>query len=57
MLVDAQKGLLFRNTRDRKVVAVDPLAPSPGDYSTRTELDTEEYVQAVVFDHVVGKRS
>jgi hypothetical protein len=57
VVVDAKSGLLFRNVRDRKLVAVDPAAPSPGDYSTRTELETTECVQAVVFDHVVGKRS
>ena len=40
-----------------QVVIVNPAAPSPGDYTTRTEVQTEEYEQAVIFDHVIGRRT
>jgi len=39
------------------VIIVDPAAPSPGDYTTRTDVQTEEYEQAVIFDHVIGRRT
>jgi hypothetical protein len=38
-----------------QVIIVNPAAPSPGDYTTRTEVQTEEYEQAVIFDHVIGR--
>ena len=44
MIADNEAGLLFKNKRDRKVINVDPRA-KPGDNSTRTELETSEYLQ------------
>lgn len=55
--VDAKDGLLFKSTHDRKVVVVDPQAQSPGDYSTRIELETTECIQAIIFDHFIGKQA
>lgn len=49
-------GLVFKSKRDRKVVDVDPSAP-PGDNSSRTELETGEYAQVVLYDHVTRRRS
>lgn len=51
-----EKGLLFKNKRDRKVINVDPNAV-PGDNSTRTEVPTDEYIQAVIYDHVTRRRA
>lgn len=45
-------GLVFKNTKDRKVINVDPQLESPGDNSTRTVLHTDEYMQVVFYDHV-----
>ena len=44
MIADNEAGLLFKNKRDRKVINVDPSA-NPGDNSTRTEIETSEYVE------------
>lgn len=35
---DSDKGLLFRNKRDRKVINVDPRKDPPGDGTKREEL-------------------
>ncbi|KAG2484112.1 hypothetical protein HYH03_017063 [Edaphochlamys debaryana] len=56
VIADNEAGLLFKNKRDRKVINVDPRA-KPGDNSTRTELETGEYLQVVVYDHVTRRRS
>ena len=39
-----------------QVINVDPRA-KPGDNSTRTELETGEYLQVVIYDHVTRRRS
>ncbi|KAL4443356.1 hypothetical protein ABPG75_011093 [Micractinium tetrahymenae] len=57
VVADPATGLAFKNKRDRKVIIVDPEAPSPGDYTTWTEVGTDEYDQAVIFDHVIGRRT
>ncbi|KAK9806230.1 hypothetical protein WJX72_006501 [[Myrmecia] bisecta] len=56
VIADNEAGLLFKNKRDRKVINVDPKA-KPGDNSTRTELETDEYLQVVIYDHVTRRRS
>mmetsp|Transcript_26475 Transcript_26475/g.57763 ORF Transcript_26475/g.57763 Transcript_26475/m.57763 type:complete len:239 (+) Transcript_26475:157-873(+) len=56
VIADNEAGLLFKNKRDRKVINVDPRA-RPGDNSTRTELQTHEYMQVVIYDHVTRRRS
>ena len=50
-------GLLFKNKRDRKVINVDPKLSSPGDNSSRNELKTTEYLQAVIFDHLTRRKN
>ncbi|KAL4429220.1 hypothetical protein ABPG77_010199 [Micractinium sp. CCAP 211/92] len=57
VVADLSAGLAFKNKRDRKVIVVDPAAPSPGDYTTRKRWKRNEYDQAVIFDHVVGRRT
>ncbi|KAK3284686.1 hypothetical protein CYMTET_7678 [Cymbomonas tetramitiformis] len=44
VIADNEAGLLFKNKRDRKIINVDPRA-RPGDNSTRTEIQTDEYMQ------------
>lgn len=56
VIADNEAGLLFKNKRDRKVINVDPRS-KPGDNSTRTELQTQEYMQVVIYDHVTRRRS
>jgi len=56
VIADNEAGLLFKNKRDRKVINVDPKA-SPGDNSTRTEIQTDEYLQVVIYDHMTRRKS
>mmetsp|Transcript_4543 Transcript_4543/g.10675 ORF Transcript_4543/g.10675 Transcript_4543/m.10675 type:complete len:232 (+) Transcript_4543:38-733(+) len=55
IIPDYEQGLLFKNTRDRKVINVDPKA-EPGDNSKRVDVQTEEYIQVVIFDHMTRKK-
>jgi len=56
VIADNEAGLLFKNKRDRKVINVDPKA-DPGDNSTRTQIQTEEYLQVVIYDHMTRRKS
>lgn len=56
VIADSEVGLLFKNKRDRKVINVDPKA-NPGDNSTRTEIETNEYLQVVIYDHMTRRKS
>lgn len=57
MITDNETGLLFKNTRDRKVIDVDPSKP-PGDNTTRVELGSiGGYMQVVIFDHTTRRKS
>ena len=55
-IADNEAGLLFKNKRDRKVINVDAKAP-PGDNSTRAEIQTREYMQIVIYDHMTRRKS
>ena len=50
-------GLLFKNKRDRKCMSVDP-DPSVdcGDNSRRVVIETSEYVQCVIYDHMTRRK-
>ncbi|XP_012277789.1 uncharacterized protein C4orf22 homolog [Orussus abietinus] len=52
-VIDAKRGLLFKNVHDRKIVWVDPLAPSPGVDTTRVRVYSDDYEHIVLYDHVV----
>lgn len=41
---DGKEGLLFRNKRDRKMINVNPNEKEPGDFTTRKEIECEEFV-------------
>ncbi|XP_049646254.1 cilia- and flagella-associated protein 299 isoform X2 [Suncus etruscus] len=56
VISDNPEGLLFRYKRDRKTLNVDPKA-LPGDNSTRTPIQTDLYIQAVIFDHVSRRKT
>jgi len=55
VVADPEQGLLFKNKRDRKIINVDPNSP-PGDNSKRITIDTTEYLQVVLYDHVTRRR-
>lgn len=57
IMPDHEQGLLFKNKRDRKVINVDPKEPTPGDNSKRHDIQTTEYIQVVIFDHMTRKKS
>ncbi|XP_019788351.1 cilia- and flagella-associated protein 299 isoform X1 [Tursiops truncatus] len=56
VIADNPEGLLFKYKRDRKILNVDPKA-QPGDNSTRTPIQTELYIQAVIFDHFSRRKT
>ena len=56
VIADSEVGLLFKNKRDRKLVNVYPNAP-PSDNTTRTEIETDEYLQVVLYDHITRRRT
>ncbi len=55
VIADSGQGVLFKNKRDRKIVNVNPES-NPGDNSTRTEIETSEYIQVVLYDHSTRRR-
>ena len=55
VFADNEAGLLFKNKRDRKIINVDPQS-DPGDNSVRTNLETHEYTQVVIYDHVTRRK-
>ncbi|XP_004681241.1 PREDICTED: uncharacterized protein C4orf22 homolog isoform X1 [Condylura cristata] len=56
VIADNPEGLLFKYKRDRKILNVDPKA-DPGDNSTRTSIQTDLYIQAVIFDHISRRKT
>lgn len=57
VIADNASGLLFKNKRDRKILNVDPKAPTPGDNSTRTLVETNQYIQVVIYDHITRRKT
>ncbi|XP_073511300.1 cilia- and flagella-associated protein 299 [Phyllobates terribilis] len=56
VIAENSSGLLFKNKRDRKILNVDPKA-SPGDNSSRTPIQTDIYIQAVIYDHITRRKT
>ncbi|XP_006875127.1 PREDICTED: uncharacterized protein C4orf22 homolog isoform X1 [Chrysochloris asiatica] len=56
VIADNPEGLLFKYKRDRKILNVDPKA-QPGDNSTRTPIQTDLYIQVVIFDHISRRKT
>ncbi|XP_071491916.1 cilia- and flagella-associated protein 299-like [Diadema antillarum] len=57
VIAENASGLLFKNKRDRKILNVDPKAPSPGDNSTRTPIECPQYTQVVIYDHITRRKT
>ncbi|XP_006817330.1 cilia- and flagella-associated protein 299-like [Saccoglossus kowalevskii] len=57
VIAENASGLLFKNKRDRKILNVDPKAPTPGDNSTRTVLECRQYTQVVIYDHITRRKT
>ena len=55
VISDNPQGLLFKNKRDRKIINVNPES-APGDNTDRFEIDTNEYVQVVLYDHTTRRK-
>lgn len=55
VLANSVDGLLFHCKWDRKTVSVNP-GEAQGDNSTRIEICTPHYMQAVLYDHVLRSR-
>ena len=56
VITDKHPGLLFKNKRDRKQVNVDPRC-DPGDNTSRTELQCDDYIQVVFYDRVARRKA
>merc|ERR1711963_1295069 len=57
VIAENASGLLFKNKRDRKIINVDPKAPTPGDNSTRTIVETPKCIQVVIYDHITRRKT
>ena len=57
VIAENTSGLLFKNKRDRKILNVDPKAPTPGDNSTRLVVETSKYIQIVLYDHITRRKT
>ncbi|XP_039273491.1 cilia- and flagella-associated protein 299-like [Styela clava] len=57
VIAENASGLLFKNKRDRKILNVDPKAQTPGDNSTRTPIETDQYIQVVIYDHITRRKT
>ncbi|XP_067008934.2 cilia- and flagella-associated protein 299-like [Anabrus simplex] len=55
-ILDPNRGLLFQNRNDRKVVCVDPDQPSPGSNTNRIRIYTPKYAHVILYDHVVRRK-
>ena len=55
VITDDERGILFKNTRDGKIIDVDPKAKS-GDNTTRFDVKTDEYYHVVLYDHLTRRR-
>uniref|UniRef100_H2Z9R0 Cilia- and flagella-associated protein 299 n=1 Tax=Ciona savignyi TaxID=51511 RepID=H2Z9R0_CIOSA len=57
VIAENASGLLFKNKRDRKILNVDPKAATPGDNSNRSPIDTDQYIQVVIYDHITRRKT
>ncbi|KAG9396268.1 Protein of unknown function DUF4464 [Carpediemonas membranifera] len=56
VVADNEEGLLLKNKRDRKVINVNPKV-NPGDNTRRHTIETQEYTQCVIFDHITRRKA
>merc|ERR1711909_153536 len=57
VIAENASGPLFKNKRDRKIINVDPKAPSPGDNSERHVIPKSKYIQVVIYDHINRRKT
>ncbi|XP_053676259.1 cilia- and flagella-associated protein 299-like [Anopheles nili] len=55
ILCDPFRGIIFRNTYDRKDIYLDPTSNYYGTNTSRIEVPSDVYEQVVLYDHVVRK--
>ncbi|XP_050300968.1 cilia- and flagella-associated protein 299-like [Anthonomus grandis grandis] len=55
VLQHPQKGLLFQNRFDRKIINPDPMS-TPGQNTSRKRIYSKLYELCIIFDHVVRQR-
>ncbi|XP_012992434.1 cilia- and flagella-associated protein 299 [Esox lucius] len=56
VIAENSSGLLFMNKMDRKILNVDPKV-MPGDNSSRAPLQSDLYIQVVIYDHITRKQT
>jgi hypothetical protein len=61
VIADSAQGIIFKNRRDRRMINVNPEAASPGENTTRVEIEldpknSEGYIQIVLYDHSTRRR-
>ncbi|CCW66680.1 unnamed protein product [Phytomonas sp. Hart1] len=57
VITESRFGLLMKHKRDRKIMVMDPKAPTPGDSSNRTIYHCKDYLQVTIYDHVTRFKS
>ncbi|VDO15073.1 unnamed protein product [Rodentolepis nana] len=57
VIAENPNGLLFKNKRDRNIITIDPWSQTAGDNSTRTVIQTSEYKQFVLYDHITRRKT
>ncbi|GIQ85722.1 protein of unknown function DUF4464 [Kipferlia bialata] len=55
VIADHEEGFLFKCKRDRKVINVNPRV-NPGDKTRRHVIETDEYIQVVLYDHILRRK-
>ncbi|KAM3963537.1 LOW QUALITY PROTEIN: cilia- and flagella-associated protein 299 [Aphomia sociella] len=55
-LMDPEKGLLFQNRHDHKIIFPDP-QQDPGQNTTKQRVYSPRYTQIEIYDHVVRRKS
>lgn len=56
VMFDPCKGLLFQHKHDRKIIHVDPSAPSPGPNTFRERIFTDLFDHVILYDHYVRRQ-
>lgn len=51
------EGILFKSKRDRKIIIVDPKAPTHGDNTVRKEIHSDKYIQVIVYRHSTRRKT
>ncbi|CAB3234597.1 unnamed protein product [Arctia plantaginis] len=55
-VMDPEKGLIFQNRHDHKIICPDP-QQDPGQNTTKQRIYSKKYTQIEIYDHVVRRRS